>query len=166
MGAYKLNTPLFRVISSGSRRVITLDNVPSQRAAFFDSEGSEWQVVAKGRLEELIRLKEGWDGYAAFPVSFDNAMFAYQMLDSICRSDTPAPQIVPGPSGDLQIEWHLAKGDIELWVRGPNNVHAWHSIGEGQGEEEIDLTTDFAVVAEWLKEISVTEPTIAIAAAA
>lgn len=165
MGACKLNTPIFRIVSSGSRLIITPDAKPQQRATFFDSESCEWQAVAKSRLEELIRLKEGWDGYSAFPVSFDNAMFAYQMLDSIARPETPAPQIVPGPSGDLQIEWHLAQGDIELWVRGPNNVHAWRSTDDGE-DEEIDLSTDFATVAEWLKEITSTEPTIAIAAAA
>lgn len=167
MGAFRLNTPLFRAISSGSRQVMTPGNKPSQRTTFFDSDGCEWQAVAKARLQELIRLKEGWDGYAAFPVSFDNAMFAYQMLDSICRPETPSPQIVPGPSGDLQIEWHHKKGDIELWVRGPNRVHAWCSTThDGQGDKEVDLTTDFAVVAEWLKEITVAEPTIVVAAAA
>ena len=160
-----MNTSVFRIVSSGSRRVVITPDVKSQqRTTFFDSGGSEWQATAKSRLEDLIRLNEGWDGYLAFPVSFDNAMFAYQMLDSIARPETPPPQIVPGPSGDLQIEWHLAQGDIELWVRGPNNVHAWRSTVDGR-DEEIELSTDFAVVATWLKEITETEPMIAIAAA-
>lgn len=123
-----------------------------------------WQATVKDRLEQLIRLEEGWDGYTGFPVSFDNAMFAFRMLESICRRDTPAPQIVPGASGDLQIEWHTQFGDIELWVRGPNNVRAWHEITETQIDEELDLTTDFSEVSEWVRQI--TEPTIAIAAAA
>jgi hypothetical protein len=119
-----------------------------------------WQEPVKVRLEELIRLEEGWDGYTAFPVSFVNAMFAFRMLESICLPDTPAPQIVPGPSGDLQVEWHTRRGDIELWVRGPNRVHAWREAS-GTGEDEVlELTTDFSVVARWVQEF--TEQTIAV----
>ncbi|WP_430432502.1 hypothetical protein [Methyloversatilis sp.] len=114
-------------------------------------------------MEQLIRLEEGWDGYGGFPVSFDNAMFAFRVLESICGPYTPPPQIVPGASGDLQIEWHTHVGDIELWVRGPNNVYAWRDRGETHGFDELDLTTDFSTVSDWVKEI--TEPTIAAAAA-
>jgi hypothetical protein len=123
-----------------------------------------WQDVVIDRLEQLIRLEEGWDGYAGFPVSFVNAKFAFHMLESICRPDTPAPQIVPGPSGDLQIEWHTSTGDIELWVRGPNDVHAWREISKTQECEEQNLTTDFSTVSDWMEQI--TEPRFVIAAAA
>jgi hypothetical protein len=122
-----------------------------------------WRDAVNDRLEQLICLEEGWDGYAGIPVSFVNAKFSFHMLESICRPDTPAPQIVPGPSGDLQIEWHASAGDIELWVRGPNDVHAWRGISETQECEELNLTTDFSAVADWVKQI--TEPRIAIAAA-
>lgn len=158
-----MNLPQHLAIASGSSRVMKPSQFSAQRLSLSVMDGS-WQGVSKSRLEELVRLQEGWDGYAAFPVSFDNAMFAYRMLESISRRDTPAPQIVPGSSGDLQIEWHLPHGDIELWVRGPNSVHAWRSINDGNGEEEVELTTDFSLVAGWIREI--TEPTIAIAAAA
>jgi len=158
-----LRTPLYEVISAGSGRVLKAGLQPAQRVSISDIAG-QWQDAVKDRLELLIRLEEGWDGYSAFPVSFDNAMFAFRMLESICRSDTPAPQIVPGPSGDLQIEWHTHQGDIELWVRGPNNVHAWCKVSETQTEEEIDLTTDFSIVSQWVQEV--VEPTIAVAAAA
>lgn len=154
---------MYEVISSGSGRVLRVGLQPAQRVAI--SEIAEhWQGAVKERLEQLIRLEEGWDGYTAFPVSFDNAMFAFRMLESICRPDTPAPQIVPGPSGDLQIEWHTNHGEIELWVRGPNNVHAWRELSETQEDEELDLTTDFSVVSRWVQEVM--EPTIAVAAAA
>ena len=162
MGACKLRPPLYEVISAGSGRVLRAGLQPVQRVSISDVAGS-WQGPVKERLEELIRLEEGWDGYAAFPVSFDNAMFAFRMLESICRPDTPAPQIVPGPSGDLQIEWHTHQGDIELWVVGPNNVHALRQVSETQEDEELDLTTDFSVVSRWVQKV--TEPTIAVAAA-
>lgn len=163
MGACKLRLSNFQVISSGSGRVLKSSFPPAQRVTISEVSG-QWQVAVKQRLEELIRLEEGWDGYTAFPVSFDNAMFAFRMLESICRPATLAPQIVPGLSGDLQIEWHTLQGDIELWVRGPNNVHAWREMYDSQEDEEINLTTDFSAVSEWVKEV--TEKTIAVAAAA
>lgn len=163
MGACKLRPSNFQFISSGSGQVLKSSFPSTQRVTISEVSG-QWQVAVKQRLEELIRLEEGWDGYTAFPVSFNNAMFAFRMLESICRQDTLAPQIVPGPSGDLQIEWHTPQGDIELWVRGPNNVHAWREMYESEEGEEIDLTTDFSAVSEWVKEV--TEKTIAVAAAA
>lgn len=152
-----------QMISSGSRLILKASVFPTHRLTISEVEG-QWQAPVKGRLEELVRLQEGWDGYMGFPVSFGNAMFAFRMLESICRPDTAAPQIVPGPSGDLQMEWHTQYGDVELWVRGPNNVHAWRSLSGNQNDEEADLTNDFAIVAKWVREV--TEPAIALAATA
>lgn len=124
-----------------------------------------WFEEVKRRLEYLIRLEQGWDGYRGLPVSLDNAYFALKMLENICGTETPAPQIVPGVAGDLQIEWHTLKGDIELHVKAPNDVDAW--ILETDGDEagvERSLTTDFTEIAMWVQNI--TEQPIATHAAA
>jgi hypothetical protein len=66
----------------------------------------------------------------------------------------PAPNIVPGISGDLQIEWHTEDGDIELDVRAPNEVHAWRETPEtGSEGQELSLSNDFTKVAAWLKRL-------------
>lgn len=110
-------------------------------------------VVA--RLEELIRLESGWDGYEGQPVGFGNAVFALRMFESISAVDTPAPAIVPGSSGDLQLEWHLPAGEIELHVRAPNVVHAWRFLaGAHPFEQELTLSTDFSEVAKWLHDLT------------
>lgn len=76
------------------------------------------------------------------------------MLEKICGLETDAPQIVPSTEGDLQIEWHTMKGDIELHVRAPNSVHAWRAISGGHPDrEELELTNDFAAIAQWMKDI-------------
>jgi hypothetical protein len=118
----------------------------------------KWRSPAMHRLSELVTLHPGWDGYQGAPVKFENAYFAMQMLDACCRANDPTPQIVPGASGDLQIEWHLERGDIELHILAPNNVHAWYADeSNGFAGEEISLTTDFTTVANWIKNL--TEPT-------
>jgi hypothetical protein len=117
------------------------------------------------RLDELCQLPVGWNGYYAGPVTFTNASFALSMLESTCGVDAPAPQIVPGSDGDLQIEWHTSCADIELHVRGPFNVHAWRMrYGANDGGDEMILSNDFTAVANWVKEL--VEPVIAPGAAA
>jgi len=77
-----------------------------------------------------------------------------RMLEATCGADAPIPQIVPGASGDLQIEWHLAGGDIELHVRGPNDVIAYRETPAVPDGEELHLTIDFAKVAGWVRELA------------
>lgn len=124
-----------------------------------------WWHSVEARLQELIRLEDGWDGYAGQPVNFGNAVFALRVLESTCKSETPPPEIVPGTSGDLQLEWHLPKGEIELHVHAPNDVSAWRLIsGTALMEEQASLTTDFSLVAKWIREL--TEASLAPRAAA
>ncbi|HXY56974.1 MAG TPA: hypothetical protein VEH76_00170 [Methylocystis sp.] len=114
-----------------------------------------WREAVVARLNELCALPIGWDGYKAPPVSFTNANFALQMLVSACPSCAKEPQIVPGPDGDLQIEWHTLSADIELHVRAPYVVDASRvRQSDPDREEEHHLTTDFAIVARWLTELS------------
>lgn len=148
---------------SSTNNIVSISSNPVR--ILIGENSSSWSDEVTDRLQKLIRLRPGWDGYQGRPVSFVNANFALQMLNNICGMETRAPQIVPGAAGDLQIEWHTQQGDIELHVKGPNNVHAWRAMAGGDPEgEELNLTVDFAAVAQWVKEI--TEPTIAAAAAA
>jgi hypothetical protein len=124
-----------------------------------------WGQEVRKRLEELIRLPVGWDGYSGVPVSLENAMFAWRMLEAVLGVAAAPPQVVPGSSGDLQIEWHTLSGDVELHVQGPNRVHAWRRMADAAGDgEDLNLTNDFATVAIWLKDI--TEPSLAAQPAA
>ena len=123
-----------------------------------------WRNAVIERLTELVRLEQGWDGYRGKPVSLENAAFALRMLDAICGPNAAKPQLVPGPSGDLQVEWHTMGGDIELHVLAPNRVDAWRKlVGRDDDGECLDLTQDFGTVAAWVREM--TEPGLAAAPA-
>ena len=126
---------------------------------------SVWRDDVVDRLNHLCCLPVGWNGYRAGPVNFNTANFALRVLESVCSPDAPAPSIVPGPSGDLQIEWHLETGDIELHIRAPNDVHAWRETAETEeGGQELQLTIEFTEVAQWIKKLL--EPTRALNKAA
>lgn len=125
-----------------------------------------WREDLEDRLEELIQLPEGWDGYDGRPVSFANAVFALGMLERLYMSAAPPPELVPGYNGDLQAEWHVGGVDIELHVRAPNDVHAWRvTPATGIDGEEIPLTNDFTIVGTWIKELADSVDAVGTAAA-
>lgn len=162
MGAYKMIYNQTNFISSERRPNLKVVKMP--RTSLDDPTEAGLPSVME-RLQELTLLEKGWDGYHGVPVSLENAIFAFKMLESICSSETPMPQIVPGSGGDLQIEWHTLIGDLELHVRAPNNVHAWcYIVGCEPDGEEVELTNNFLSVVPWVKEI--TESPIAPATAA
>jgi hypothetical protein len=112
----------------------------------------EWRPRVIEKIQELMDLPRGWDGYDAPPVSFATAEFTLRMLDAICSSDCECPQIVPGTGGDLQAEWHTVDCSIELHVKAPNDVHAWRS-GVGFVDEELNLTNDFTDIVKWIRAL-------------
>ena len=123
-----------------------------------------WFKPTSTRLDELCALAVGWDGYRAPPVRYDNARFANEVLKAICGANTPAPQIVPGSHGDLQLEWHTPNHDIEIHVIQALVVHVWHrSPATGRDGEELQLASDFRPLAPWIRAM---EGDIAVAAAA
>ena len=158
MATNALRIPTSNSVFQPPLRVVEFPTTGRTRAVVQGAAG-DWVDSVTGRLNELCALPVGWDGYQGLPVTWDNANFAFQMLSAICRPTTPPPQIVPGPSGDLQLEWHLPGQSIELNVLGPLRVRAWRSAAGI--EEEKDLTDDFIDVVRWIAE-----PAVAAVAAA
>lgn len=125
-----------------------------------------WRDAVVSRLNELVALERGWDGYRGEPVTFENANFALRMLEASCGVEAPVAQIVPGVAGDLQVEWHIGHTDIELDIRGPNDVHAWIcSEQTGPDGQEVKLTNDFTIVAKWIRDLLDSSNASSIAAA-
>lgn len=131
------------------------DQAPILHGVVSPSPEHGWRKSVMLRLEELVRLKPGWDGYRGQPVSLAHAVFALGLLEATCQADTLPPEIVPGPSGDLQIEWHTANHDIELHVRAPYDVEVWRLKAGGDADGELlELSSEFKVVADWLQELT------------
>jgi hypothetical protein len=128
----------------------------SRRSVVFDPSYM-WIKPTKERLNELVsELTPNWNGYGAKPVNFLNAHFAYQILEKVCLESTPPPSIVPGAWGDLQIEWHTKRIDLELHVLAPNKVHATLNLINADGsieEEYIELENDFTKVTGWVSSL-------------
>jgi len=112
-----------------------------------------WAQDIKGRLQELVELPSGWDGYMGAPVTFAHAVFSLSLLDRLYIDDLPMPDLIPGTDGSLQIEWHCNGCHVELDVLGANNVVATKYYDSDHEEYVLPLTNDFGSVLSWMREL-------------
>ena len=118
---------------------------------------SDWYSQLEKRLNDLTGLPVGWDGYMGKPVSFQCANFAAHILVRLCRNNVPAPGLVPGTDGSLQIEWHRNKFDVEIDVLGAKNVIATRLNHETGMEEIVEIENDFSEIAKWVGGLVIQE---------
>lgn len=115
---------------------------------------SDWSLALRDRLDELTSLPVGWDGYNGRPVSCQTAHFVINMLERLCQDGVPAPHLVPGSDGSLQVEWHRNNYDVELDVLGPQNVVATRYNLLTDEEVILEIQNDFAEVVDWIRALS------------
>jgi hypothetical protein len=141
--------------SPNSAEILSTEGARSAQRATVCDKATSWRESVVERLNHVCSLPSKWDGYYGRPVDFGTANFALRVLETICHVGKPAPSIVPGPSGDLQIEWHTRAWDVELHVLAPYNVEAWRdsstSLDDG---ETLVLAADFTDVRKWIRELS------------
>ena len=114
---------------------------------------SRWMSELQKDFDDLSQLPRGWDGYDGRPVSFNCALFAANLIERLYVEGVPAPQIVPGSDGTIQIEWHENQFDVEILVLGPYEVFAVRrNIGTGE-ITEMELQTDFNLLSDWIVEL-------------
>lgn len=73
-----------------------------------------WMVSILPKLNLLLRLPPNWNSYGSAPVSRHAIHRVFHFLLHGLPSTTPAPSIVPTPSGCVQLEWHQDHIDIEI----------------------------------------------------
>ena len=110
----------------------------------------EWFDIVLKQIESFQNLKTGWDGYNAEAISLETVHFALNVISNSCPIGTPQPYIIPGPNSDLQFEWFFGDLEIELHVKGANNLVLYRC--DSNNEEEINLTNNFTLIGLWLFE--------------
>lgn len=115
---------------------------------------SSWAPIVEERLDELTALPVGWDGYAGRPVSFVVAYFVANMLERLCQDNVPAPSLVPGSDGSLQVEWHRNMFDVELDVLDAQNVVAARVNHMTNEEVVVEIQNDFSEIVPWISALA------------
>ena len=80
------------------------------------SSPTSWILEAVDSLNSLLALEENWDSYCARKASPEAAFAAITLLHHVMDEQTPAPSIIPTPSGNIQLEWHRSEIDLEVEV--------------------------------------------------
>lgn len=105
----------------------------------------------RNKFNELCALPAGWDGYRAGPVPFGTANFAFGLTERITTIANAFPNIVPTSAGEIQAEWELDGGVVELLFHGPLRASVYVEY-DGHSEER-ELGSDFTFVESWISNL-------------
>ncbi|MBN1607239.1 MAG: hypothetical protein JW940_11445 [Polyangiaceae bacterium] len=114
----------------------------AEAALAFENIPPKWYPPVLHRCMALVQLEDNWDTYKGRRVEVLRADAACHLLGLLMSEDTPIPQVVPTPRGNIQFEWHLEDQYLELEVLAPTRVAAYFQGPEEEWEEEFgpDLT--------------------------
>lgn len=129
-----------------------VDFIPSAYARV-TVPNSPWFKILQRKFDDICSLPVGWDGYAGCPVSFSSAIFAASLLERLYLEGVPAPAIVPGSDGSLQMEWHRNHFDVEIDVLAPYEVLATRTDHANNTEQEVELDRDFSILTSWISDL-------------
>ena len=118
---------------------------------------NEYSIISKySRLFELTELEHNWDTYGGIPLRPEIAFLAAFLLEEISNEKTPMPQFVPGSDGNVQLEWHTKKHDLEIDIISFNHIELYYEE-DGTSIELMDLKGDLKGIQEMRKFLSIIE---------
>lgn len=89
------------------------------------------------QLNDLLRLRAGWDGRRARPPAHAAVVRAIEVFASFGEHVLP-PQLFPLPDGGVQLEWHAGSSvEIEVDAKGDAHVLVVGDSGEILINEEL-----------------------------
>lgn len=96
-----------------------------------------WLTEITQRLERLISLPEGWNGYGAPAVEQETATSALRVLLALRRGRPDLlPSLVPTHLGGIQLEWHRGSIDLEAEILPDLSVDIWYMDDQTDTERE------------------------------
>lgn len=111
-------------------------------------------VKSARAVGDLLGLPEGWNSYSAKPIAVRNATTAIELLAQLLRTNTPPPDIVPRVQGGIQLEWHTARVDIEIYIDSPDKVSFFAEDVESGETFEGPLPGRQEALKAWVHRIS------------
>ena len=111
-----------------------------------------WVYSIIEQFEPILSLKAGWTEGKGRPVTSEAFQASLRVLEETMARDTIAPSLVPTSDGGLQLEWHCAGVDLEVYVEYDGRVSAWCREGGREWEEDsyprARLTKELSLLSE------------------
>lgn len=123
-----------------------VDSQPDRRIQIrvLAADGSLRRTWLAAHMEDqinfLLKLRAGWDGYRAEPLSVEAAKAGIEILFAIADDLALPPQLFPLLDGGIQLEWHAAGNDVEIEVDATGRAHtlATDAAGRIVVDEELE----------------------------
>lgn len=106
------------------------------------------------KVVDLLALPTGWNSYSARPIAPQNVVTAIRLLAELLDFRTVSPVVVPTVRGGIQLEWHTERGDIEIYIRSPENVTFFAEDLESGESVESPVTGHEHELKRWVERIS------------
>lgn len=90
-----------------------------------------------GRLARLLFMPPAWDSFEGKRTTIEAAQGATEILLELLDDNVPEPAIVPGSDGSLQLEWHLASGELEINIESRQTGLVFYRRGHDEWEREL-----------------------------
>jgi hypothetical protein len=90
-----------------------------------------WLTEVAARLEDVLGPVTGREA-----VTREALLAALSVLRQTMSRDSIAPQVVPTRDGGLQLEWHRAGVDLEVYIQPQGSVSAWCREGVREWDDE------------------------------
>ena len=131
------------LLTEESQRTVVLPLRDSFLQFRVTGEEPKWFYPTLACFRKLLKLRAGWDSYRASVITNEAIAGAAKVLVHLQPPlEAPQPNVVPGSSGSVQLEWHKAGLDVEIHVSSAGNVTAFLSTEGGEYEfETIDHDT-------------------------
>ncbi|GAA5264415.1 hypothetical protein ACOSOMT5_P0838 [Acidiphilium sp. MT5] len=87
-----------------------------------------WMRKLLKNVNRLRGLSHGWDGPESLPIDNSLLNLAATLIRtalSSLGSSAQAPFVVPLATGDIQVEWHVLRGELEFELRSDGDASIW-----------------------------------------
>ena len=113
-----------------------------------------WVAPVVDSVAQLLELPTNWDSYGAAEVDPGKIIFGLTLLLQTLDPRSPAPTVVPTPSGGVQFEWHRQGIDVEIEVVATGKVNLYYENAATGDSEESTLASDFGRLVTVLRELA------------
>ena len=113
-----------------------------------------WFLPSVKALVDLLNLPPGWNSHSAKRIAPQNATAALVVLGGLLDFDTPPPTVVPRVQGNIQLEWHSDRIDIEIYIDSPHSVRFFAEDAAKERFAEGPLSGREEELRTWLERLA------------